>query len=370
MVNLREANATLRWLLLHSHGAVGGRLRPAFDSRAPPSEQARPALPLPVAAKCRQSCSGELTLLAPAQIVAVMLDTAELEFVMKQVTNALLESKGCAHALASLTFSFPSVPRTPCLSIPRDFPPPPLVAIGILSRSIRWEISRREAFERVSELAEFFSGSKVLSKDVKDENLKRWFSHIAGEIEKLEPKRPISTGRKIQQLVAALEEVEQFHQVDVNLQTKQYLLDTRLNLQKMVRTLHVTDQSLMSLAVISDTSWAWGAIQRYTPILHERIRRDPQSVLKLRCLFLKLKSVLELPLLRISQIGSPDVYSVGEFYSQELVQYVRSVVEVIPKSMFSILTRIISVQTVRRRRPYSDTQRVHRAASGGAEGGH
>lgn len=42
MVNLREANATLRWLLLHSHGAVGGRLRPAFDSRAPPAEQARP----------------------------------------------------------------------------------------------------------------------------------------------------------------------------------------------------------------------------------------------------------------------------------------------------------------------------------------
>lgn len=186
----------------------------------------------------------------------------------------------------------------------------------------------------------------MLSKDVKDENLRRWFSHIAGEIEKLEPKRPVSTGRKIQQLVAALEEVEQFHQVDGSLQTKQYLLDTRLNLQKMVRTLHVTDQSLMSLAVISDTSWAWGAIQRHTPILHERIRKDPQSVLKLRCLFLKLKSVLELPLLRISQIGSPDVYSVGEFYSQELVQYVRSVVEVIPKSMFSILTRIIAVQTV------------------------
>lgn len=75
--------------------------------------------------------------------------------------------------------------------------------------------------------------------------------------------------------------------------------------------------------------------------------QDPQSVLKLRCLFLKLKSVLELPLLRISQIGSPDVYSVGEFYSQELVGYVRGVVEVIPKSMFSILTRIIAVQTVR-----------------------
>jgi hypothetical protein len=57
MSTLREANATLRWLLLHSHGAAGGRLRAAFESRAPPAEQ----------------------------IVAVMLDTAELEFIMKKV---------------------------------------------------------------------------------------------------------------------------------------------------------------------------------------------------------------------------------------------------------------------------------------------
>lgn len=277
---LREANATLRWLLLHSHGAMAGRLRSAYESRAPP----------------------------PEQVVVVMLDTAELEFIMKKVTNGLLESKGS-----------------------------------------RWTSCRQEAYERVNELAEFYAGSKVLSRNLKDDNLRRWFAHIATEIEKLNPERPISTGRKIQQLIAALEEVEQFHQVDVSLQTKQYLLDTRLNLQKMVRIIHVTDASLQSLAVISDTSWAWGPIQKYTAILHERIRKDPFSVLQLRCLFLKLKSVLELPLLRISQIGSPDIYSVGEFYSQELVAYVRTVVEVIPVSMFTILTRIIAVQTDRLR---------------------
>lgn len=209
MVSLREANATLRWLLLHSHGAVGGRLRPAFDSRAPPAEQ----------------------------VVSVMLDTAELEFVMKKVTNALLESKAS-----------------------------------------RWDTARQEAFERVSELSEFFSGSKVLSKDVKDDNLQKWFAHIAGEISKLRPERPVSTGRKIQQLVAALEEVEQFHKVDVSLQTKQYLLDTRLNLQKMVRTLHVTDQSLMSLVRSGHTADTTRALLRDRCVrLHLRRRLAAKS---------------------------------------------------------------------------------------------
>ena len=54
--------------------------------------------------------------------------------------------------------------------------------------------------------------AQVLSRTVRDENLRSWFAHIGAEIERLGPERPVSTGRKIQQLVAALEEVEQFHQ--------------------------------------------------------------------------------------------------------------------------------------------------------------
>ena len=42
-------------------------------------------------------------------------------------------------------------------------------------------------------------------------------------------------------------------------------------------------------------------IGQHTAYLQDRIRGDPLSVRKLRCLFLKLKSILEMPLLRISQ---------------------------------------------------------------------
>ena len=66
---------------------------------------------------------------------------------------------------------------------------------------------------------------------------------------------------------------------------------------------------------------------------------------KLRFVFLKLKSTLEMPLLRISQIESPDMYSVSEYYSSQLAHYVRNVVEVVPISMFEILNEIVGVQT-------------------------
>ena len=51
------------------------------------------------------------------------------------------------------------------------------------------------------------------------------------------------------------------------------------------------------------------------------------------------------PLVRIVQINSPDLFSVSEYYSGELVSYVRRVMEIIPKSMFIILNEIIELQT-------------------------
>jgi len=73
--------------------------------------------------------------------------------------------------------------------------------------------------------------------------------------------------------------------------------------------------------------------------------RDPRSVLKLRSLFLKLSSILSIPCLRINEAKSPDLVSVSQYYSGELVAFVRNVMEVVPKSMFAILKEIIAMQT-------------------------
>ena len=44
-------------------------------------------------------------------------------------------------------------------------------------------------------------------------------------------------------------------------------------------------------------------------------------VIQLRSVFLKLVSILDLPLMRINQAGSADLISVSEYYSTELVGY-------------------------------------------------
>lgn len=61
--------------------------------------------------------------------------------------------------------------------------------------------------------------------------------------------------------------------------------------------------------------------------------------------FFQLASALDLPLLRINQANSPDLLSVSQYYSGELVSYVRKVLQIIPESMFTSLLKIIKLQT-------------------------
>lgn len=75
------------------------------------------------------------------------------------------------------------------------------------------------------------------------------------------------------------------------------------------------------------------------------IKREPTLVIKLRAVFLKLASALEIPLLRINQAHSEDLISVSQYYSKELEVYVRKVLQIIPNMMFEKVARIIEMQT-------------------------
>jgi hypothetical protein len=99
-------------------------------------------------------------------------------------------------------------------------------------------------------------------------------------------------------------------------------------------------QVLATLATVGDLSYAFDIISDYIPLMHARIKRDPFAVLLLRATFLKLASVLELPLVRINQAASADLASVAEYYSSQLVAFVRRVLEVVPANMFLILNDI------------------------------
>jgi len=72
------------------------------------------------------------------ELLSLFLETARLEFELKRVYTELLEYKE-AH----------------------------------------WQQCRTRAAECMQELSDFFSGSKILSKKIKDENLQQWFRKMS-----------------------------------------------------------------------------------------------------------------------------------------------------------------------------------------------
>eukprot|EP01027_Heterolobosea_sp_BB2_P007140 GEZU01010652.1.p1 GENE.GEZU01010652.1~~GEZU01010652.1.p1 ORF type:complete len:835 (-),score=235.13 GEZU01010652.1:84-2588(-) len=271
---LRNCNVTLRWLILHLT-TENKELSKLITSQANPED-----------------------------ILILLLNTAQFEFVLKNMYQKLLQQK-------------------------KD----------------RWEECKKIGKERMEELAEYYSGEKILTSKVRDEQLQAWFKDIALKINELDYHDSTLAGRKIQQLITALEEVEQFHQIESSLQVKQFLADTRDLLKKMIRFVNIKEEVLVTIATVSDISYAWDAINSYVDSMQAKIKEQPALVIKIRSTFLKLASMLELPLVRITQANSPDLVSVSEYYSGELVAFVRKTLEVIPRSMFSVLDEIIDIQT-------------------------
>ena len=82
----------------------------------------------------------------------------------------------------------------------------------------------------------------------------------------------------------------------------------------------------------------------FTELMQETIRNDPRRVRLLESTILKLSSIMNVPLVRILESNSPDLESVSEYYSKELVKYVRKVLQVIPNSVFRLLDEIAMMQ--------------------------
>uniref|UniRef100_A0A673CVP1 WASH complex subunit 5 n=1 Tax=Sphaeramia orbicularis TaxID=375764 RepID=A0A673CVP1_9TELE len=280
---LRDCNVAIRWLMLHSAES-------AYD----PNNKRLRQIKDQVINDSKYN---------PRMLFQLLLDTAQFEFTLKEMFKQMLTEK-----------------------------------------QIKWESYKKEGSERMTELAEVFSGVKPLTRVEKNENLQAWFREISKQIESLNYEDSTAAGRKTVQLIQALVEVQEFHQLESNLQVCQFLADTRKFLHQMIRTINIKEEVLITMQIVGDLSYAWQIIDSFTSIMQESIRVNPSMVTKLRATFLKLASALDLPLLRINQANSADLLSVSQFYSGELVAYVRKVLQIIPESMFTSLAKIIKLQ--------------------------
>ncbi|XP_011504242.1 PREDICTED: WASH complex subunit strumpellin [Ceratosolen solmsi marchali] len=278
---IRECNVTLHWLLLHT------------------------ATPTILTEDLKRSRNLKQIVLQESKYSAndtlrLLLSTAQIEDNMKQLYKQLLQDK-----------------------------------------ENKWIKNKEKCIQRINKLSDAFNGNKRLDDIEENETLEAWFKEISKHIESLIE----DDGKKIMQLLQALEEVQEFHQLESNLQISQHLKETRQILHDMLRSSSMTEDTMIALNIVTDCCYAWNIMETFVPTMQDLIKQNPATVIQLKALFLKMASALEMPLLRINQARSADLASVSQYYSRELESYARRVLQIIPESVFAILADIVYLET-------------------------
>lgn len=94
---------------------------------------------------------------------------------------------------------------------------------------------------------------------------------------------------------------------------------------------------------MTDITWSWIALQDYIKLMQKEIRKSPNIALLLKSTFMKLSSILNIPMVRMISAESPDVESVSKYYSNELIKIVKDVLQIIPQLVFENLDNIIAI---------------------------
>lgn len=131
------------------------------------------------------------------ELLLLLLNTAQLEYLLKNLFQALLNSKDTKWNDCKREGSerMTELGRSPTIIPFFSRTPPSTIQISFYLS------------------ADYFSGEKPLVKVAKNENLQKWFQEISGRVTDLDYNDSVAAGRKMQLLMQALEEVEQFHQV-------------------------------------------------------------------------------------------------------------------------------------------------------------
>lgn len=341
-----EANVVLRWFVLH--GVCASAASPM--SRTPASPTAAPTASS--SSSPSQFSSSSLYPSSPA---------SPSSRAGMNAAAALMTAAAAAHRLVGAAFSNEELLTLLLSTAQLEYHVQSRFAVLLEEKTTRWSQAKRQAVAKVKKLSRFFSPGNLLDKKVQDEELQRWFHEVAARIASLHVKRhdANATRRKLQRLIAALESIQEFDQVNQQLQVLQFVRETCGDLHQMLRYMNAEHRVLGRLATVADLSYAWESFSAHGFLVRElqaRIRSQPVAAAQMRALFVKMSSLLHLPCIRVDQgitLGctSADMrleraleYT-SNFYSEEVVTFLRSVLQVIPTSIFEVLHKVMYLLT-------------------------
>ncbi len=213
----------------------------------------------------------------------------------------------------------------------------------VKNKESMWNNDKNICIEKCTELIEHYSGNTAFSQNKKDEGCIKAFEDLNKKINKIEYKHPTKAGQRIGKIKGDLDDMKALYKIFENINAKENISIIVKHLNHMLLILNINKKSLSSMSKITDFSYAWISIHDYQKEMQSLLSQDPKNVLLLRAAFLKLASILNFPLNRLFEIESEDIESVTNYYSGELVEFVKNILQIIPRRVFQLMKNIIDI---------------------------
>jgi Hereditary spastic paraplegia protein strumpellin. len=201
-----------------------------------------------------------------------------------------------------------------------------------------WSGFKASAVSKMQQLSSYFQGNDSLAHVPKNEKIGIWFKEMATEIVGL---NFTTTCEDVQFYMDSLNDIGNLHQLDSNAQIKSLLLETKLELVRMVKCEELSDDIDSIIDTISDARYARVAIEYFVPIFHTRSLKDPKSVGYLRPAFIKIASFLRQ--VKSSNSTNYDGNFAKTYHSAAVLYFVKEILNVIPLSIFSTYAMIVDM---------------------------
>lgn len=322
---VRESNVCVRWLLLHrmvDSPLIRQIVSHPGDIRRIVECNTYPAGPLGSWGPVPAPTNAERAAMAASPVISAAIAAANTIAVEEEILGLLLGLSRLEYTLLTMFNTL------------------------MVSKRTRWRDAREEGSGKLASVAQYYRGDGPLAAAVPEDDLAEWFDEMAETIRSMSYKDATLAGRRVSAVQGALTKAEEIQAVYDNLQVRQFLLDTREQLRRMLLYVNIKPEIPRVVSTVGNLGYAWGcSLERLIPPLQARIKSQPNTLRDIRSIFVKLVSMMEVPLERIYLCESPDQASVETFYSDEVVAFVRRCLDVVPASMFDVVSQVTSLIT-------------------------
>ena len=213
----------------------------------------------------------------------------------------------------------------------------------VFNKEEMWETDKNFCILRLSELITYYSGNSAFNTSVKLENYSKYFEETSNKINQLNSNNPNKAGVKIGRIKERLNNIQNLDKIKESANARENIRLINDKLDHMLLIVNIKKNYLIAISKISDFSYAWISIHDYSQEMQKILHSNSKNVLLLRATFLKLASILNFPLVRLFEIESEDIESVTNYYSGELVVFVRDILQIIPISVFNLLDEVSKI---------------------------